>query len=312
MKLAPPEALLALLVRAARGVPRERIVELLGEAAEPAAAALVHRGHALHHDARGWRLDCAAEHFDPGAFEPSGAFGARLEIWETAASTHDLARAGAVAGGPPGAVWLAESQSAGRGRQGRVWCAAPHSALLVSLAVEATFAPEARPTLLPLALGLGACEALRGATGLDVRTKWPNDLVLAGRKLGGLLVDALPAGGAVVGFGLNVRAGATAGFDLPGAIALGDVMPSPPREILLAAVLAGLEKRHSDWRAARWQPLLDAYSKHESTFGRVVRADSGGVVVEGPVRGVTETGQLRIETSAGVERRLVAAEVHLL
>src|SRR6185436_14240945 len=116
-----------------------------------------------------------------------------------------LARAGAERGAPHGTLWLAEAQSRGRGRQGRAWSCAPHAGLLVSWLLRDPFAAAVPATVLPLALGLGACEGLRRATGLDVRTKWPNDLWLGEAKLAGLLVEARPGAEAIAiaGFGMN-------------------------------------------------------------------------------------------------------------
>jgi BirA family biotin operon repressor/biotin-[acetyl-CoA-carboxylase] ligase len=300
--MAAAEDLLAALVRAPAGISAP---------VPPAALATLRaRGHAIDIGDRGARLRCAASHFDPAAFVARGALGRELEVWETTTSTSDLARAGAERGAPAGTTWLAESQTAGRGRQGRAWLAAPHAALLVSFLTDLDGAPL--PTLLPLAVGLGAREAIAAATGVAVQTKWPNDLLLGDRKLAGTLVEVTPSGRAIVGLGLNVQRAAIAPFELPVAAALDDAGPTPRRESLLAALLAGIEQRIDDWRTGRHAALRDAYLEHESTLDRAVCVREGGALVEGRVRGLTPAGGLRLVTGAGTLRTLVAGDLHFV
>lgn len=147
-------------------------------------------------------------------------------VWEQATSTNDLARAAAADIGPAlaaGSVFLAERQTAGRGRFGRRW-ASPPGGLYLSLLVaappgEGNAPAAARFSLLPLAAGLAAAEAVEHTVGLRPELRWPNDLDLDGGKIGGVLLETgLPApppsrGGAddapapplaIVGFGINL------------------------------------------------------------------------------------------------------------
>jgi BirA family biotin operon repressor/biotin-[acetyl-CoA-carboxylase] ligase len=284
--------------------------ELAGELSA-ALATLEQRAHGLRQSEH-LVLDCAAVHFDPGAFAAArrGVLGDPLHVYESAPSTNDLARA--AAGSEPHAVWLAESQTAGRGRQGRRWECAAHAGLLVSFVLEASLEPDALPTLLPLAVGLGAAEALREATSRPVCTKWPNDLWLEGGKLGGVLLESLDEARVVVGLGLNVRKSATTRLEVRRAVSLEDAGAVARREVLLAVLLAGIERTVDAWRERRFEALLSAYCEHESTIGRTVQAQVGGEVIRGSVRGVTAEGLLRVEVDGGSERTLVGGEVHLL
>src|SRR3954468_22320857 len=118
----------------------------------------------------------------------------RLHLRETA-STNDRARALAMAGAPHGTLVTAASQTAGRGRQGRRWIAPPGRGLLASLVVREP------PALLPL---FGAV-AVADTVGPAARIKWPNDVLVDGRKVAGILAEGRPADGwAVLGIGLNV------------------------------------------------------------------------------------------------------------
>jgi BirA family biotin operon repressor/biotin-[acetyl-CoA-carboxylase] ligase len=103
-------------------------------------------------------------------------------------STNDEARRRAEAGAPEGLVLVADEQAAGRGRLDRRWWAPPGSSLLMSLLLRPGL-PLARAGQLTMCLGLGAVEGVAEVTGLAPRLKWPNDLALNGRKLGGMLSE---------------------------------------------------------------------------------------------------------------------------
>lgn len=130
---------------------------------------------------------------------------ASLRVFARLGSTNDLARGLAAAGAPEGTVVLAEEQVAGRGRAGREWSSPPGLGLWLSIVAR----PAGDPSLLPLRVGLAVAEALDPFLGrARAQIKWPNDLLVGGRKLGGILCEgSWEAGGAgfvVVGVGLNV------------------------------------------------------------------------------------------------------------
>ena len=176
-------------------------------------------------------------------------------------STQEVARKLAV-----GTVVVADHQTAGRGRLDRRWEAPPGTALLASFVVP--FHP-----LATFAAGVAAAEAC----GPAVRLKWPNDLLLDGRKLGGILAEA-HAGRAVIGIGVNL----TAAPD--GAARLGPV----DRDRLVERIATGLET----WLARSPAALLNAWRARADTLGRRVRVEIGGEVVEGVAEDVTEQGAL--------------------
>jgi len=301
------------LIAAPAGV-RDADVAAIGSDADAAVAELRRRGHVVQHTGGRMRLACAPQHFDPRRFEAArcSALGTALEIWESVESTNDLARAAGAAGAAaPDQVWLAESQTGGRGRQGRTWTCAAHAGLLFSFIVPGPLAAAAGATWLPLAVGLGVAEALRTTTGDDIRTKWPNDLLRGGRKLGGILIEARTgsAGFAVVGVGLNCDPAATARADLPGATALASGIG---REVLLAAILAGIEARLGDWRAQRWSRLHAAWTALDCVVGARVRVATAAEVLAGRAATLTGDGLLRLELDDGTARDIAAGEVHLL
>ncbi len=210
-------------------------------------------------------------------------------------STNDRARALAAAGAPHGTLVTADAQSAGRGRQGRTWSAPPGHALLLSLVLRGA------PALLPLAAAVAVAEAC----GPDAQIKWPNDVLIDGRKVAGILVEARPQHGwAVLGIGVNV---AVRVEDLPAALheRAGTLGRAPEdREPVLGEVLAALEEA----LALRVDPLLSRWRARDALLGREVRWAGGGA---GRAAGVDGSGRLVVELPDGGRTVLDAGEVHL-
>lgn len=211
-------------------------------------------------------------------------------------STNERARALAAAGAPHGTLVTAEEQSAGRGRQGRTWMAAPGAALLMSVVLRP-------PTEgLPLAAAVAVCEAVAP----ECLIKWPNDVLVDGRKLAGILVEGRPQEGwAVLGIGLNVS---TREEDFPAelrdtatslAIAgLGETTA----EAVLAPLLARLDAR----LRGPMEEVLAEWRRRDALLGRAVRWDGG----EGTAAGIDADGSLLVDTGRG-RVALTAGEVHL-
>jgi BirA family biotin operon repressor/biotin-[acetyl-CoA-carboxylase] ligase len=217
----------------------------------------------------------------------------RLHLRETS-STNDRARALAAAGAPHGALVTAGAQSAGRGRQGRTWAAPPGRALLMSLLLR-DYDP-----LLPLRAGL----AVADLAGADALVKWPNDVLLGGRKLAGILVEARPQGGwAVLGVGVNVAVDVA---ELPPelrerAATLGrapDALEETLRELL-----DHLERRLAEPAG----DCLAALRARDALRDRPIRWAGG----EGTGAGIDDSGALLVRLPDGTVRTLDAGEVHL-
>jgi BirA family biotin operon repressor/biotin-[acetyl-CoA-carboxylase] ligase len=209
-------------------------------------------------------------------------------------STNLRAKALAAAGAPHGTLVTATAQTAGRGRQGRTWTAPPGRTLLLSLVLR----EPAR--LLPLA----AAAAVADLAGEGARIKWPNDVLVDGRKVAGILAEARPQEGwGVLGIGLNV---AVRPGDLPaelreraGTLGLepGDVEPA------LERLLDALDR----WLAADDAAVLDAVRARDALAGREIHWAGGS----GMARGVDAAGGLVVELADGTRTSLDAGEVHL-
>jgi BirA family biotin operon repressor/biotin-[acetyl-CoA-carboxylase] ligase len=224
----------------------------------------------------------------------------------------DAARAGA----PDGTVAWADAQTAGRGRRGRTWEAAPGSGLLVSILLRPD-GGAADVVAAGTAVAVAAVEAARTVAGVDVAAKWPNDLVATtapwtDRKVAGVLGEALLRGAepeaVVVGIGLNVDVAAVPpGLD-DVATSLAALAGRPVDRVeVLVALLEALDRW---WRAPR-RALLDAYRAACATLGRAVRVERPGDVVEGEATAVLDDGRLRVRTADGDVDLAVGDVVHL-
>jgi BirA family biotin operon repressor/biotin-[acetyl-CoA-carboxylase] ligase len=221
---------------------------------------------------------------------------ASLHVAQETASTQSDALAAAVPARGC-AVFLAERQTAGQGRRGRRWIAPPGSAITCSLSRR--FDRDA-PAMagLSLAVGVALAEALH-AIGLGaVRLKWPNDLVVDGRKLGGILVNLRAeraACSAVVGFGINVRLPpeAAAMIDQPWC-ELASFIEPPPRNALVAGLLAQLAPALAAFDAEGLAPFLPRWQALDALVGQTLRLTEGDTHVVGLCLGIAADGALRL------------------
>jgi BirA family transcriptional regulator, biotin operon repressor / biotin---[acetyl-CoA-carboxylase] ligase len=218
----------------------------------------------------------------------------RLHLRATT-STSDRARELAQRGAPHGTLVTAAQQSAGRGRQGRTWSAPPGQAALFSLVLRRW------PGLLPLAAAVAVAEA----AGPQAQIKWPNDVLLDGRKVAGILAEGRPQEGwAVLGIGVNV---AVRLDDLPAELrARAGTLGRTVGEVdaVLDAILRGLERAVALDAGA----LLEAWRARDGLVGRPVQWAGG----TGTAAGVDEKGRLVVELARGGRATLESGEVHLL
>jgi BirA family biotin operon repressor/biotin-[acetyl-CoA-carboxylase] ligase len=237
-------------------------------------------------------------------------------------STNTRARELATAGAPHGTVITAAEQTEGRGRQGRTWIAPPGKALLYSAVVRPL---EERHMALPLAVPLAVCEAAEELQpGIRCGVKWPNDVLIDGRKLAGVLIEARPQDGwAVIGVGLNLSIapdefpphlrdtavslfGTSEGAQGESRRSLPAVAPAglPPRSLIATAVLSSHLNR---WVEAEPEAVLAAWRERDALRGREVAWDAGS----GVAAGIDDRGYLIVVTAAGERIAIGAGEVHL-
>ncbi|WP_116947191.1 biotin--[acetyl-CoA-carboxylase] ligase [Jiangella endophytica] len=235
----------------------------------------------------------------------------------TTGSTNADVAAAARSGAAEGYAVVADHQSAGRGRLDRRWEAPPGTAVAMSFLLRPDDVPVVRWAWLPLLAGVAVVDAVAAAAGASAVLKWPNDVLLDGGKLCGILAERVetPARPAVVvGIGLNVTQ--TARQLPPGGVSLASY--GTRADAVLDAVGDQLATRYAHWRAAGGEPhasgLADDYASRCDTVGRDVRAElPGGDAVTGRATGVDDAGRLLIAPAGGGDPIAVGAGdvVHL-
>ena len=277
---------------AALGVGRVTVNTLARRLQDEGVPVLIGRGgYALHADAPA-----------PALVPVRGEFGRALRYSGTVGSTQDALRAwaeDAQAPAPHGSVYVAERQTAGRGRRGNAW-ETTHGSLTFSVLLRGPLA-LAELAEVPLRAGV----ALQRAAGLGA-LKWPNDLLAPdGRKLSGLLLEAELRGEearqAVLGIGLNVSEAP------PGAAHLAEFGPPPRRPELLGEVLWQLEH----WLSRPFPEVLDAWRGASATLGQTVQVRVGDTLWEGRAHDLDEHGNLLLDTPQG-RRTVSGGEVRLI
>ena len=219
-------------------------------------------------------------------------------------STQRYAAELAAAGAADGTVVVADTQTAGRGRRGRVWDDTPGASLLLSIVIRSSLAPALLPTL-SLAAGVAVAEALETAASVTARLKWPNDVLVDGRKIAGILLER--HGTAVVlGAGVNVSQRSFPEALATRATSVAREGGRADREAILPAVLDAigrwrerLEREGFEAVRARWAAL--------ATLGGQVRVDG----VAGVALGLDDDGALLVGTVSGAVRVLAGDVVEL-
>ena len=177
---------------------------------------------------------------------------------------------------------------------------------------------DANPVaLLTLASGVAIAEAVHAVTGLPAQIKWPNDVLVGGRKLAGILAESAVQGGAlqfvVVGFGVNLQPAAYP-HELASRVTSIEAETTRPtdRALMLAEILAAMAERYADLRAGRFDAILSAWRQLASSLpGARVEWDSPAGVVRGRAEDIDRHGALLVRVGGKVER-VVAGEVRWL
>lgn len=242
---------------------------------------------------------------------------ARRLVLEETDSTNAEARRRAGAG-EPGPLWiLAHRQSAGRGRQGRAW-ASPPGNLMATLLIRPALPPAAAAQL-SFAACLAVADLLQSlAPGSRVTLKWPNDPLLNGRKVAGVLLESEGIGARLawlaLGIGVNLAAHPPADAMRPGGRAPTSLPAEGGRLLAPEAALDRLVPRLAHWVALHaaegFAPLRDAWLARAEGLGRPIEARQGATTHMGIYEDVDEQGRLVLRERAGV-RRIASADLHV-
>lgn len=234
---------------------------------------------------------------------------------DSVSSTNDIARDLAVSGSPEGCCVVAREQTAGRGRQGHTWASPAGEGLYLSLVLRPSL-KAADSAVLTLAAAIAVAETLKGAFQVQADIKWPNDLLVSGRKISGILVESAIEGDrlqhGVMGIGINV---AQSSFPSDIGQSATSIALETGRAISPDDVLNPLLERLEHWyRTALSQPrTVIARWEELSSYARGchVRVESSGGPIQGVTRGLSARGALIVELASGQVKEIVSGEVSL-
>ena len=239
-------------------------------------------------------------------------FGERVLFFRATSSTMDIAEGLAKQGVPEGTVVIADEQTAGRGRLKRAWSAPPGSSVLMTIVLRPTIAILGK---LALAGALAVADAIEETTGLQAGLKWPNDVLINGKKVSGILVESEVKGDELeyvtMGIGVNVNFDVA---DLPDisypATSLQLECGRPvSRVAIVCSLLKALELRYDDLKSGK--SIYGEWARRLTIIGKPVKATSVDKVEEGIAESVDESGALIIRRADGSYARILAADVTL-
>jgi BirA family biotin operon repressor/biotin-[acetyl-CoA-carboxylase] ligase len=243
----------------------------------------------------------------------TGVFKGPVHYFETLDSTNDLAKALAVQGAPEGTVVVAEAQTGGRGRLGREWNSPSGVGLYVSLVLRPMLPPMELPQI-TLTTAVAVVRAVRRVAGLAPGIKWPNDLLLNGKKLGGILTEMETESDrirhVVVGLGLNVN---NPGFPPELAATATSLALVAERTFsrvnLLQAWLEEFEALYERFLHQGFQEILEEWKGSAVTLGKMVTVRQGPREISGQALDVAPDGALLLRTADGEMVRVTSGEI---
>lgn len=242
-------------------------------------------------------------------------FGKKVYTFQTIDSTNNCARALAGCWAEEGTVVIAEEQTAGKGRLGRTWLATPGENLTFSIILRPSL-PSEEMNLLPLLVAVGVARAVESVISMNVQCKWPNDLLLDGKKFAGVLMEGVLSNNAVdyvvVGIGINVNQTLFPPELAERATSLRLATgASINRDTLFRAILHSLETEYDSLSASGFHEVLPRWLSYAPIVGRQVTISQDGSILAGTVRGISKHGGLIVETN-GEERVVFAGDVTIL
>jgi BirA family biotin operon repressor/biotin-[acetyl-CoA-carboxylase] ligase len=242
-------------------------------------------------------------------------FGRDVRVFGSLGSTNDTARELAAGGAPEGTVVVALDQTDGRGRQDRLWVSEPGKNLTFSVVLRPGI-PAEYLGVISLFASAAVASALTPMCGRDAGCKWPNDVVVGGRKICGILCESTitgsTAGAVIAGIGVNVNQ-----RNFPAALAGGATSIAVERgsdadlAASLCGILAALESLYRPGDPGWPASMAAEWTARNVVLGSRVEAERGSSRVSGIARSVTPSGALRIETGGGTID-LAAGDVHLV
>ncbi len=244
-------------------------------------------------------------------------FGARILYRAETETTQELAKELAELGADEGSIAICDEQSGGRGRRGRSFVSPPHVGIYFSIILRPQFKPSAVMQI-PLLTGVAVSQAIAGVTALHPRIKWPNDILINGKKVCGILAE-MKAGSDIVdyvilGIGVNVN---TPGEVFPEDVALiatslaAESGKPVSRIKLVQGILENLEIFYYEFLTKGFAPIREKWKKWDNTLGSRVEISGNNEIIRGQAMDMDEEGFLLVKTDSGEIKRIVGGDVSL-
>jgi BirA family biotin operon repressor/biotin-[acetyl-CoA-carboxylase] ligase len=239
--------------------------------------------------------------------------GKTVYYYERLFSTMGTAMELALSGAPEGALIVAEGQTRGKGRMGRLWLSPKYKGIYFSLIIKPKIPPQRTPVL-TLISAVSICEGLRQQLGIDAQIKWPNDILLNNKKIGGILtelsaeMDIVHA--VVIGVGINVNNDKKT---LP--YPAGSLKEITGQEVdrlrLLQSILSCFEEKYLHFQKRGIEKILDDWRHFSDTIGRRVRLSMAGKkrALVGKAVDIDCDGGLLIRQDSGLTERIMAGDI---
>jgi BirA family transcriptional regulator, biotin operon repressor / biotin---[acetyl-CoA-carboxylase] ligase len=247
---------------------------------------------------------------------PPARLGAKILVFDAINSTNDLARKHLEEGAQEGLVLMAESQTHGRGRMGRSWESSPGTGVYMSVLLKPEIQPQRLP-LLTLLAGVAAVQAVNAFANRKAQLKWPNDILLNGKKISGILSEyhPTPGGGNAVIIGIGVNANHSPS-DFPEelrsiATSLRIETGRPvDRTALACALIRHLDREYNAFLQGE-SDVIEKWMHYSDMSGKKVSVTRGTAVIHGTALGLDSLGRLLIRTTDGKEMAFDSGEVSL-
>ncbi len=240
--------------------------------------------------------------------------GRPVHFFEELDSTNVRARQEAESGAPEGTLVAADMQTAGRGRRGRAWNSPPGMNIYFTLILRPSYVPD-KASMVTLVMALAVAEGIRGTCGVEAEIKWPNDIVVKGKKVCGILTEMDAGGGSIryviIGVGVNVGLQEFPPEIENTAASLEALCGRKvSRAALVANILKSFEKYYESFRkAASLAGIRERYNSLLVNRDREVRVLDPKGEFRGVARGINESGELLVEREDGSIAEVYAGEV---
>jgi BirA family biotin operon repressor/biotin-[acetyl-CoA-carboxylase] ligase len=238
-------------------------------------------------------------------------FGKKILYFDSLNSTMDMAAQLALKEAGEGTVVLAETQAKGRGRLGRIWYSPKYKGLYFSLILRPKISLD-KASVITLLAGVSICEALKESTALQAQIKWPNDIILRNKKLGGILTEVQAevdeVNFVVVGVGLNINNDKK--YLISGATSLKQEKGGElSRLSILQNILYRLEANYSVFKNKGAQAVIEKWRQLSLTLGKRVKVYSHKEHIEGEVIDIDADGGLLVRRDSGLTQKVTAGDV---